>query len=270
MTAVRWFEGVDGVDGVETLVACSGSQHRITWHHGKVVLHDHRLGEEEVLLALGGAPPPCVAALLAWRDRRGWAASTRPDAPGFTRRTPPPAVPPALVDVRQLGVVRAWERAWGRDRGVDEAEDLYRLLRRRALRPLTAALETARRDLGGGRATFVEVRLAASPDAAPDATGRIDARRSALVVTLAPRWLYRVGAAGALDARGAFVVAPGKVVGWRRVSGSKVDRWEPAIRPSAELAEDAGGVVVGDAFDDAPVGDAGDMAHAQLDPPAGR
>lgn len=208
-------------------VECGGSTHTVSWRRGKLVLHDHRLGDEAVFAALGAERPPCLSVLAEWRDRARWAAATRPPPPGFVRRVVPPAVPDALAEVRRYGVVRAWERRWRRNGAVEEAEDLYRILRRRALPAITESLQAARVRLGGGRANFVELRLA-RPDGSPEAEGRIDRHRSALVVTLGPAWIYEVGAPGDLLRGEAFVVAPGKVVTWEVVSPGD-NSWRPVI-----------------------------------------
>jgi hypothetical protein len=210
---------------VTTRVDCDGVEHRITWRRGKLVLHDHRLADETVFLALGGAPPPCFVILQEWRDRRRWAAAARPHPPGFVRRVAPPRVPDPLATVRRLGVVRSWEREWRRHRRSDEAEDLYRLLRKTALPWLAATLDAARREREGGRPRFVEVRLAA-PDREPTVEGRIDAHQSSLVATLPPSWLYTSGLRDHEDK--AFEVTPGHEVGWQRAGETT---WIAALIP---------------------------------------
>ena len=205
----RWFASIPSVT-VE--VECSGATHSVSWRRGKVVLHDHRLRDEDVVLALGGAPPPCVAMLAAWRDRRAWAAASRPHPPGFVRRVAPPALPEDLAAVRQLGVIRSWERSWRHNPGSDDAEDLYRMLRRHALPRVATALDAARARFGGGPARFVEVRLA-RPNGVASVEGRITPLESSLVVVLPPSWIYDVGSRDAAEPS-VFSLAPGTDVEW--------------------------------------------------------
>ncbi len=75
MTGRRWYQDRQTVSfEVET----GGTSHRITWRRGRLVLHDHDLAAEQVLLALGGAPCPCLLFPEALRDqsephrRSGW------------------------------------------------------------------------------------------------------------------------------------------------------------------------------------------------------
>ena len=207
----RWF---DAVEPVTVEIECGDDgRHRVSWRRGKVVLHDHSLRDEEVMLALGGAPPPCVALLLSWRDSPAWERACRPQPPGFVRRLPPPALPGDLDGVRKLGVVRSWERRWARGGHPDTAEDLYRVLRQRALRPLTTYLDATRRQKGGGAITFAEIRLAEHADQ-PRVDGRIEPAKSSLVVALHPSWMYEP-APGML---GEFPLGNGAVVGWREIS----------------------------------------------------
>src|SRR5262245_53982359 len=102
----RWY---DALDGVTTEVMCSGAAHRVSWRHGRLVLHDHDLSAERAAVALGGAPPACIAVLDAWRDRCGWDTATRGRSPGFRADPQRPGVPDALVAVRELGVCRRWD-----------------------------------------------------------------------------------------------------------------------------------------------------------------
>ena len=221
----RWY---DAIEAVTADIACDGSTHRISWRRGKLVLHDHVLRDEEVLLSLGSTPAPCVATLLAWRDRRGWAAATRPHPPGFVRRMPPPIATPALAAIRSLTVVRAWERQWRRREAVEDAESLYQLLRRRAVTQLQAALDAARIERGGGRAGYVEVRMREA--GAEEVEGRIEPTRSYLVVTLSPRWLYEVDPRGSLTDSREFRVDARRVVGWEICDAG----WRATLRSADE------------------------------------
>ena len=210
--ALRWF---DAIDPVTVEVDCGDEIHRVSWRWGKVVLHDHSLREEAVLSVLGGEPPACVALLESWRDGKAWERACRPQPPGFVRHLPPPTLAAELDDVRKLGVVRSWERRWRRRAEPDVAEDLYRVLRQRALRPLTNYLDAIRRDKRGGRVTFAEVRLA-EHEGQPRVDGRIDASKSSLVVALHPSWMYERLAHP--DPIGAFPLGGGATVGWREIS----------------------------------------------------
>ena len=222
--ASRWF---DDLPPITVSVGCSGALHAVSGRRGKLVLHDHRLADEEALLALGGDPPPCVAVLVAWRDRAGWAAASRPPPAGFVRRPRAPAVPDGLAPTRRLGVIRSWERRWRRSGEGDAAEDIYWVLRRTAIGPLTRALDATRRRVGGGRATYAEIRLAPR-EAPPSVVGRIDARTAGVTVALHPSWLY--GVAPQIDEvldrdPEAFPLGDGRRVAWQRGEGRGGDVW---------------------------------------------
>jgi len=206
-------------------VACGDATHRISWRRGKVVLHDHVLRDEEVMLALGGAPPRCVAILQAWRDRAGWERANRPQPPGFIRNRPPPDVPEELAAVRRIATVRAWERRWRRGADPLIVEDLYRVLRARARPPLGAHLEVARRARSGGPVAYVEVRMT-ERDEQPRVDGRIARDRSYLLAWLSPAWLYLPPPVG----DGEFAVDRARVIAWRELAR---DTWKAElVQPS--------------------------------------
>jgi hypothetical protein len=243
-TATGW--ALD-VDPVSVAVECSGELHVVTWRRGKVVLEDHDLGAEEASVALGGPRPACLEVLRLWRNRAMWAVATQPDPPGFVRRRPRPAIPADLVARRELGVVQAWERAAARRPGSDDAEHLYRYLRKRALSSLLGAATAAQARFGGGRVSFVEVRLADADGGdghRAEVLGRVDAKQTALVVSLTPRWLHDVWARGIGLVDGRFVAAVTDAAAWPAAATVESVDWqrdshdalahEPVLRP-AEL-----------------------------------
>ncbi len=91
MTRRRWYQDREPVSfEVET----GGAPHRVTWRRGRIILHDHDVSAERVLLALGGEPCPCLLVLDAAKDqaespwRTEWRMvsglrSGRPTATGF-------------------------------------------------------------------------------------------------------------------------------------------------------------------------------------------
>jgi hypothetical protein len=229
------------VDPVSVVVDCGGARHVVTWRRGKLVLEDHDLTAEEAVVALGGPRPACLEVLRAWRNRAVWAVATQPDPPGFVRRRPRIAVPPELAARRELGVVRAWERSAARRPGSDDAEHLYRYLRKRALSSVLGAANAAQARFGGGRVSFVEVRLA-ERDGDVDVIGRVDARQTALVVSLTPRWLREVWARGIGLVDGRFVVSVADATAWPAAAAVLAVDWrrdsfdalahEPVVRPA--------------------------------------
>lgn len=66
--ACRWYEGLPDVTAQ---FDCGGQPHHIVWHRGKLVLADHDVLSERLLVALGSEPPLCLEVLDAWRRLRG-------------------------------------------------------------------------------------------------------------------------------------------------------------------------------------------------------
>jgi len=221
------------VDPVSAVVECSGgARHVVTWRRGKLVLEDHDLTAEEAAIALGGPRPACLEVLRAWRNRAIWAVATQPDPPGFVRRRPRIDVPFELRARRELGVVRAWERSASRRAESDDAEHLYRYLRKRALSSVLGAATAAQERFGGGRVSFVEVRLADGSGGSDgkagdtvDVIGRIDARQTALVVSLTPRWLRDVWSRSIGLVDGRFVASVCDATAWPSAAVVEAVEW---------------------------------------------
>jgi hypothetical protein len=49
-------------------VSCGGAQHQARWARGELLLDDHDLAAEDVLVALGGEPPACLRVVALWRE----------------------------------------------------------------------------------------------------------------------------------------------------------------------------------------------------------
>ena len=64
MGVTKWFEGV------APLTVKLPNGHRVTWRRGKLVLEDHDLGAERVMVALGADACLCLDVLEAWRVGR--------------------------------------------------------------------------------------------------------------------------------------------------------------------------------------------------------
>ncbi len=77
--------------------------HRITWRRGKLVLHEHDLAAERVLLALGGDPCSCLLILDAVRDRTE--GSGRDSWRSAVYKARAPASPGAWRTASAVGVV---------------------------------------------------------------------------------------------------------------------------------------------------------------------
>ena len=213
------------VDPVSVVVECSGTRHVVSWRRGKVVLEDHDLTAEEAAAALGAPRPACLELLRAWRNRAVWAVATQPDPPGFVRRKPRLGMPVELRSRRELGVVQAWERSVTRRPGSDDAEHLYRYLRKRALSSVLGAATAAQARFGGGRVSFVEVRLA-ERDRDVEVIGRVDTRQTALVVSLTPRWLRDVWSRGIGLVDGCFVVSVTDATPWPSAARVRAVHWQ--------------------------------------------
>jgi hypothetical protein len=77
----RWY---DAREPITANVETGGPVHRVSWRDGRVILHDHDLAAEKVLLALGGEPCPCLLVCDAFRGPsegdvalRGWQIAQR-------------------------------------------------------------------------------------------------------------------------------------------------------------------------------------------------
>jgi hypothetical protein len=56
-----------GYPSLEVTVACAGTPHAVTWRAGELTIVDHDDDGEDVLTALGAAPPACATLVDAWR-----------------------------------------------------------------------------------------------------------------------------------------------------------------------------------------------------------
>ncbi|MDP9403456.1 MAG: hypothetical protein M3P85_08995 [Actinomycetota bacterium] len=107
----RW---CDHIKPATALVACGGSEHRVTWRKGKVVLEDHDLASERAMLAFGGELPACLKVLQLWRNLHSSAMSIELFRQVQASLGPAAALlaPGELAARNQLGLMLTWERAW--------------------------------------------------------------------------------------------------------------------------------------------------------------
>jgi hypothetical protein len=236
--------------------------HRVSWVHGRLVLHDHDLEAERVLRALGGEPCPCLLLLDAcrepaaelgpgrWRGGRGPAspldpAAVRASMAQFVRRIPSSGMPPA----RQQALLGSMRRTYLRSllpEGMLEvlasASELRRERRfqrpRPAPGPPTAearlhaaaapacqeAMRRARRDLRPYATLTVECWKRAPADP-PLLSGSLDHTGGLLALTLPVSWLNRVWSRGLALVEGHFVLEVDRPAPAPELEAS-VLRWE--------------------------------------------
>jgi hypothetical protein len=230
----RW---VDDLDPVSVAVPCRSATHIVSWRRGKLVLEDHDVSAELAAIALGAPVPPCVELLRAWRNRVLWRVATTPDPPGFVRNRATVVMPHDLMTVRQLGVARSWQRAAARHPDGDDAEQLYRFLRKRALASVLAAAAHAQSHFGGGRVSSVEVRLLGDESEKDQIVGRVDKRQTVLVVALSPAWLHEVWARGIGTVDGAFIVQVTDATAWPSAVDVRAVVWQPVADEDARVPE---------------------------------
>ena len=158
-------------------VVCGGSVHRIRWSRGKLVLDDHRLGDEELLVTLGAPETGCVAVLGAWRRRE------------LSR------LPAGLVAVaHESEELTRWRRSPAPPL-LTEPEQRYRALTTRRLRAVFGRSGWAHRRGRHGRGDIAV--LVSFDDAGPprvSSWGDLDRPRTVegVEVTVHSRWCTRV------------------------------------------------------------------------------
>ncbi|HVF32066.1 MAG TPA: hypothetical protein VM933_03415 [Acidimicrobiales bacterium] len=181
----RWARRLPDVD---VDVDCGGEPHRVLLRRGKVVLADHLIAAEAVVVALGASPPPCVDVLRSWRSREQWEIALQPRGPGFHQLYRRPPLPAALAPALERGVVRGWERRAARGEAA-AGYALQRALRAKAEPVLAAAFRRAVLARDGGPTKRLELAIGPTPWV----SGEITATNSSLLVRVEADWLRRVG-----------------------------------------------------------------------------
>ena len=192
----------DRLEPTTAMVTCNGERHRITWQRGKLVLEAHDLAAETAMQALGDQPCTCMRALKLWRDQ--WAVP--PEVFRHVEATLGELALPELAPVRELAMVRNWDRTWRRSAYLTKhGTHLLEQVRSRAMGPLREHLAAWARRLGYGAAPRAEVELVRG-DGIPSMVGTMDRAGVRARASLSPRWLFDVWLRRGAVVEGAFVL----------------------------------------------------------------
>jgi hypothetical protein len=241
-------------------VSCEGEEHRVRWVRGQLLLDDHDLAAEEVLLALGGEAPRCVQLVALWREavadggfleewaagrpdrvRRAWlrTALRRLRAEGVQDLLPSISprraermgrvlteLPPALQD---RAAVAATARALRTEPGPGSLHrHVARAVEVRARRAFVESLAAWRRQVP--IAALVPFRCEVGLGVVPEVAGVLAGRSSWCTVRLDAAWLRDVWGAGLAVAGGHLVLAVDHGTGGaRRSLDVHALRWAPGV-----------------------------------------
>lgn len=241
----RW---CDHIKPATALVTCSGTEHRVTWRKGKVVLEDHDVGAERAMLAFGGELPACLKVLQLWRNLHSWAMSIELFRQVQKSLGPAALLAPGELAARnQLGLMLTWERAW---RNSAWFSDHGRLLHEHLRADVTALLREhlkywmAERGCRRISSAVLEV----PPGEPPSLRGQMDTVGVRATVSLGAGWVVQVWGRGLALVDGAFVL---EVVGHDEHGAAvlvRAVRWDeaepgvfrPVAAPARVRRDDAG------------------------------
>lgn len=243
----NWYHHIPPTVG---LVPCEGTQHRVSWRRGKLVLEDHDLGAEYALLAFGGEPCACVRALRLWRHQFGMPPDLFSSMQTYLGADAALA-PKELGLPRELGMNLSWDRSWRRSSFLDRKHErlLQGALRERALPLFRQHLTLEKQRFGCRVIAGAQVRVAPSI-AEVTVGGEMDKVALKATVELHASWLVNVWPRGLGLVDGVFVAelvedsydAPlVRAVRWEgEAAGRRVPVLAPARVTGGELAwEDA-------------------------------
>ncbi|HUR17917.1 MAG TPA: hypothetical protein VMZ51_03145 [Acidimicrobiales bacterium] len=242
---MRW---CDHIKPATALVACSGTEHRVTWRKGKVVLEDHDIGAERTMLAFGGELPECLKVLQLWRNLHSWAMSIELFRQVQSSLGPSALLAPGDLALRnQLGLMLTWDRAWRRGAYLSEhGRLLHDHIRPEVLVLLREHLKFWMAEHGCRRISSAALEV--PPKAGASLQGQMDTVGVRASVSLGARWVVEVWGPGIALVDGGFVL---DVLGRARhgaavlVRAARWDEAEPGIfRPvaaPARVRRDAGG-----------------------------
>ena len=224
-----------GVPAVRVALQCQRRTHHVLWRRGALVVEDHDVAADAVLVALGAEAAPCLEVLRSWR--LGYVEQEPPnEAAGLVRSLSslarwmsgstggqPVVLPEPLRRLREASILHTWGRGLRDDRAgrESEADFLARAIRRRVR-------DVVDRDLRilGGR-SGADVRIVVDDDADPSAShGRAGAAGAEVELFVRPSWLTTVWVAGAESWNGGLALE-------LDADHAHVARWEP---------DDAGGL----------------------------
>lgn len=215
---------------LEVPVECDGNQHRLIWEAGEVITADHpELDAERALVAFGGAEPPCLNRLKLWEDAvadGGFMAEWFDDAaltPSWLswlsmalermRTEGFHEVLRGLHPTRSLRMgefIEWFPLPWMDRAAADVAESVLDgdgVVCVEAPRHIDGAVAVRLRrafvnSVGGrqvtiGAAALISLDITVEPSTPASASGSLTGKQRGLKLTVDPRWLYRVWAAGA-------------------------------------------------------------------------
>ena len=210
-------------------VPCGHEVHLLRWSRGRIILEDHRLTDEELLVQLGAPEVGCVAVLGAWRRRD-------------LRQLPPVLVGPA----QEAEELRRWRRGPGLPPAPrSAAEERFREVTTRRVREAFGRSVWARRRGRRGRGD-IAVLVSFDDEAPPRVSSWGGSERTRTVegveVVVHSRWCTRVPAA--LQAADGTVVLG--LVDGRRPAGEPTPVWvtswaEGGLRARAAVLHEWGG-----------------------------
>lgn len=201
---MRW---CDHIKPATALVACSGTEHRVTWRKGKVVLEDHDVGAERAMLAFGGELPECLKVLQFWRNLHSWAMSIELFRQVQSSLGPAALLAPGDLAARnQLGLMLTWDRAWKRGAYFSEhGRLLHDHIRPDVLTLLREHLKFWMAENGCRRMSSAALEVPPKATAA-SLHGEMDTVGVRATVSLTATWVVQVWGRGLALVDGAFVL----------------------------------------------------------------
>lgn len=217
-----------GVAPVRARVRCSGDEHTVVWRRGALVLADHDVAADEVLVALGGARPACLDVQRSWR--LGYIEQDPPVASAALVRSlsslarwmsgggdHPAVLPEPLRRLREAGVLHTWGRGLREPSASDQAQRAF--LERSITRRVRDLLVRQLRPLGADRDAEIDVGIGDHPEA----EGRCEGTNAWARVRVPIGWLTGVWVSGLETWQGDVVLDAAD----RQPSAIAVARWEP-------------------------------------------
>ncbi len=217
----RW---CDHLEPATATVECSGSQHRLSWRRGQVVIEDHDLGAERTMRALGAETPTCLRILSQWRQLHAWATSIELFTQMRSRLGDEQLLGPGDLRLpHELALLLTWERSWRMSSYYGEGHEvlLQAQLQARALEPVRQHLTLWCDRLGYRQTPRVEVNIL-RPGQAPRVIGAIDRFTARVTAAFGVRWVLEVWARGLATVEDALIL---ELVGSPRALQARAVRW---------------------------------------------